>query len=50
MEVPPSPKLHDQEVGFSVDRSVNDTLRGSDPERGVPVKSAAGSGPLVTVM
>ena len=45
MDVPSSPKSHDHEVGFSVERSVKLTGSGAVPEAGVPVKSAAGGFP-----
>jgi hypothetical protein len=38
--VPPSPKVHDHEVGLCVDISVNITLCGTEPDNGDPVKSA----------
>ena len=38
----PSPKVHNHDVGELVDASVNVTVRGADPEVGVPVKLATG--------
>ena len=43
MLVPPSPKLHDQEVTLPVELSVRATGRGAVPERGVAVKLATGA-------
>jgi hypothetical protein len=41
--VPPSPNVHAQLVGVFVELSVNVTLSGSVPVRGVPVKFATGT-------
>ena len=42
-EVPPSPKVHDQEVGLLEERSVKLTVNGAGPEVGVPEKLATGA-------
>jgi hypothetical protein len=43
VEVPPSPKLHDQDVGAFVEVSVNCTVRGAVPLVGVAEKAATGA-------
>jgi hypothetical protein len=48
VEDPPSPKVHAQEVGFPVERSVKLTVRGVFPEVGVPENSATGDVLTVT--
>jgi len=50
VEVPVSPKVHDQEVGSLVDRSVKSTVSGALPEVGSPEKSATGGCGSVTLM
>ena len=40
--VPPSPNVHNHDVGELVDVSVNVTVSGLVPEVGVPVKLATG--------
>jgi hypothetical protein len=44
VEVPPSPKFQDQEVGLFVEVSVKLTGSGAVPEVGVPEKPATGAG------
>ncbi len=50
VDEPPSPKVHDQEVGELVELSVKLTLNGLVPLVGVPEKLATGAGvPCVTM-
>ena len=44
VDVPPSPKLHDHDVGVPVEVSVNVTESGLVPDVGVPVKFVTGGG------
>ncbi len=44
VEVPVSPKFHDQLVGLFVDMSVKLTVNGTVPLVGVPLKLATGAG------
>ena len=44
VDVPPSPKSQDHDVGESVEVSVKDTFSGAVPEVGVAVKEATGAG------
>jgi len=41
--VPPSPKLHDHDVGLPLDRSVKFTVSGAVPDVGEPEKFATGA-------
>ena len=45
VDIFPSPKFHDHEVGLPVEVSVNVTKSGFDPDVGVPVNFATGGGP-----
>ena len=45
MDIPPSPNDQYQLVGVFEDKSLNDTVRGTVPEVGVPVNAAIGSSP-----
>jgi hypothetical protein len=49
VEVAPSPKLHDQDVGEPVDVSVNATAWPARGEAGLKVKEAASVGDVTTV-
>ena len=42
VDVPPSPKVHDQAVGDPVELSVKATVSGAMPAVGDPLKSATG--------
>ena len=44
MDVPPSPKSQDHDVGEPVDVSVKDTSSGAVPDVGVAVNEATGAG------
>ena len=44
MDVPPSPKSQDHDVGEPVEVSVKDTSSGAVPEVGVAVNEATGAG------
>ncbi len=44
MAVPPSPKLHDHDVGLPVDASVKETVCPAIGEDGANVNSATGAG------
>jgi hypothetical protein len=48
-EVPPSPNVQAHEVGLLDEASANWTVSGRVPVRGVPVKSATGTGGLTTI-
>jgi hypothetical protein len=50
VEVPPSPKVHFQEVGASDDVSMNRMMRGAVPPWGVAVKFAFGAEGVATRM
>ena len=47
--IPFPSKSHSQESGFPVDRSVNWTLRGLVPERGLAEKLASGGGHVTII-
>ena len=48
VDVPPSPKFHDQLVGLPADVSVKFTVSGAPPEVGEPVNEAVGGVPEPT--
>ena len=50
VDVPPSPKLHDQDVGLPDEVSVKATASGAGPLVGDAVKLATGGGGGVAVM
>jgi hypothetical protein len=49
VEVPPSPKFHDHDVGLPVEASMNDTASGAVPDSGETVNEETGVGAAATV-